>query len=160
MNADLVNITGMFKANDDVVSKAIADIPDEDWFRAPGDDSNHLMWIMGHTIWSRSNVLRSLRDEVAIPWASKFARGVARSDHGQYPTIEEIKKTWREISDRLTRSLNEARVDVLDQASPEGRPSFDGKVSGLVAFLAFHETYHVGQISYLRKWLGYGQSVG
>jgi len=29
-----------------------------------------------------------------------------------------------------------------------------------VAFLAFHETYHVGQVSYLRKWLGYGQSVG
>lgn len=25
---------------------------------------------------------------------------------------------------------------------------------------SFHETFHVGQMSYLRKWLGYGQAVG
>jgi hypothetical protein len=43
--------------------------------------------------------------------------------------------------------------------APEGKPSFDLKVSGLVAFLAFHETHYVGQVSFLRKWLGYGQTV-
>ena len=49
---------------------------------------------------------------------------------------------------------------MLAKPAPKGPPSFDGKISGLVAFLAFHEAYHVGQVTYLRKWLGYGQSVG
>jgi hypothetical protein len=160
MNGESVNITGMFKANDDIVQKAISEIPESDWFRTPGDDSNHLLWIMGHLVWSRGNVLRSLKDEVTIPWASMFARGETSADHAQYPTVREIKETWQEISQRLMKSLKAPPADLLAKAAPEGRPSFDGKVSGLVAFLAFHETYHVGQISYLRKWLGYGQSVG
>ena len=29
-----------------------------------------------------------------------------------------------------------------------------GKVSGFIGVLAWHETYHVGQIAYLRSWLG------
>jgi hypothetical protein len=51
-------------------------------------------------------------------------------------------------------------ADVLAKAAPNAGFSFDGKIGGLIAFLAFHETYHVGQLSYLRKWLGYGQLVG
>ena len=50
--------------------------------------------------------------------------------------------------------------DVFATPVPEGLPSFDKKVSGLVAFLAFHDAYHTGQVSFLRKWLGYGQTVG
>jgi hypothetical protein len=50
--------------------------------------------------------------------------------------------------------------DIHDLEAKAGPPSFDGKVSGLVAFLAFHETYHVGQVSYLKKWLGCVQTVG
>jgi hypothetical protein len=29
-----------------------------------------------------------------------------------------------------------------------------------VTAMCFHETYHVGQMNYLRKLLGYGQTVG
>lgn len=49
---------------------------------------------------------------------------------------------------------------MLATASPEGMPSFDKKLSGTVAFLAFHDAYHTGQVSFLRKWLGYGQTIG
>ena len=52
------------------------------------------------------------------------------------------------------------RSDMLAKAAPTGPPSFDGKVSGTVAFFAFHDAYHTGQVSYLRKWLGHGQTVG
>jgi len=64
------------------------------------------------------------------------------------------------VSAKLLASLAGTPAEVLAKPAPKGPPSFDGKISGLVAFLAFHETYHVGQVSYLRKWLGYGQSVG
>jgi hypothetical protein len=45
-------------------------------------------------------------------------------------------------------------------AKPHDKPTFDGKVGGFIAFLAFHEAYHAGQVSYLRKWLGHGQLTG
>ena len=160
METDFVNIEGMYKTNTDIVKKALVEIPPEDWFRAPGDDSNHLMWVTGHIIWSRGNVLKSLKTEWTTPWLSVFARGETRADPSQYPGVAEVQNAWTEVSAKLLDRVSNAPADLLAKTAPQGPPTFDGKISGLVAFLAFHETYHVGQISYLRKWLGYGQSVG
>jgi uncharacterized damage-inducible protein DinB len=160
MDTDFANIEGMFKANTDIVRKAITEIPPEDWFRSPGDDSNHLMWVTGHVIWSRGNVLKSLNAQWTAPWLSVFARGATLASKAQYPSVGEIQNAWNDVSARLSDGLTNAPAELLSKMAPPGPPSFDGKLSGLVAFLAFHETYHVGQISYLRKWLGHGQSVG
>jgi uncharacterized damage-inducible protein DinB len=160
MDTDFANIEGMFKTNTDIVKKAITEIPEVDWFRSPGDDSNHLMWVTGHVIWSRGNVLKSLNAQWTAPWLPVFARGATRAMEEQYPPVAEIQSAWNDVSTRLLDCLANAPAELLAKIAPQGPPSFDGKLSGLVAFLAFHETYHVGQISYLRKWLGHGQSVG
>jgi hypothetical protein len=60
----------------------------------------------------------------------------------------------------LSDALKSASEGVMAQEAPKGPPSFDGKLAGTVAFFAFHDTYHVGQVSFLRKWLGYGQAIG
>jgi uncharacterized damage-inducible protein DinB len=160
METGIANVAGMFKANTEIVGKAIADVQPEHWFRKPGEDSNHLMWVLGHLVVHRGRTLNVLGADWDSPWASLFARGAERVDDAEYPSIEEMRAAWKQVSDELTAALREAPADVLTKDAPKGPPSFDGKVSGTVAFLAFHDTYHAGQISYLRKWLGYGQTVG
>lgn len=160
METDFRNISGLYMANTDIISKAIADVRPEDWFRTPGDDSNHLMWLLGHLVVHRGMVLKTLGGEWDSPWAQLFARGSQRVDDAEYPSIEEMRASWTQISEQLKAALREASEDVLAQPVPEGTPSFDKKVSGKVAFLGFHDTYHAGQVSFLRKWLGYGQTVG
>jgi uncharacterized damage-inducible protein DinB len=160
METDFKNISGMFRANTDIITKAIADVRPEDWFRTPGDDSNHLMWLLGHVVVHRGYVLKNLGREWDRPWASLFARGTERMDEAQYPTVDEMRSAWNEISEQLKAALREAPDEVLAKPAPEGPPSFDKKMSGTVAFFAFHDTYHTGQVSFLRKWLGYGQTIG
>jgi uncharacterized damage-inducible protein DinB len=160
METDFKNISGMFRANTDIITKAIADVRPEDWFRTPGDDSNHLMWLLGHVVVHRGYVLKNLDREWDRPWASLFARGTERLDEAQYPTVDEMRSAWNEISEQLKAALREAPDEVLAKPAPEGPPSFDKKMSGTVAFFAFHDTYHTGQVSFLRKWLGYGQTIG
>ena len=160
METNLGNIEGMFKTNTDIVKKAIEGISVEHWFLTPGDDSNHLMWVAGHLVVHRGAVLKSLGTEWAVPWSSLFMRGETLAAPNQYPAVQEIRSTWDDVSAKLLVSFADASADVLAKPAPKGWPSFDGKISGLVAFLAYHETYHVGQVAYLRKWLGYGQSVG
>jgi len=160
METDFKNISGMFRANTDIISKAIADVRPEDWFRSPGDDSNHLMWLLGHVVVHRRQVLKTLGREWDSSWASLFARGTQRLNDAEYPTIDEMRTAWEQISEQLKAALREAPADVLANPAPEGPPSFDKKVSGTVAFFAFHDTYHTGQVSFLRKWLGYGQTIG
>ena len=161
METDFKNISGMFRANTDIISKAIADVRPEDWFRKPGDDSNHLMWVLGHVVVHRGKVLKTLGGEWDGSWEPMFSRGAPRmDDDAEYPTIDEMRAAWDQISQQLKSTLREAPADVLAQPAPEGSPSFDKKMSGIVAFYAFHDTYHAGQVSFLRKWLGYGQTVG
>ena len=160
METDFRNISGMFRANTDIISKAIADVRPEDWFRKPGDDSNHLMWLLGHVVVHRGLVLKTLGGQWDSSWAPLFARGTQRVDDAEYPSVEEMNAAWSQISEQLKTALREPPEDVLTKPASEGSPSFDKKLSGSVAFLAFHDAYHAGQVSFLRKWLGYGQTVG
>jgi uncharacterized damage-inducible protein DinB len=160
MKEGLANIEGMFKFNTDVVNKAIADVDAEHWFRKPGDDSNHLMWVMGHLVVHRGHTLKTLGVDWNVSWAPLFARGAERLADNEYPSAEEMRAAWNQVSTELSDALRTAAADRLAGDAPKGPPSFDGKVSGSVAFLAYHDTYHAGQVGYLRKWLGYGQVVG
>lgn len=160
METDFKNISGMFRTNTDIINKAIADVRTEDWFRTPGDDSNHLMWLLGHVVVHRGQVLKVLGVDWKSSWASLFARGSQRVDDAEYPAVDEMRAAWDEISEQLKAALQEPAPEVLSKTAPEGAPSFDKQLSGTVAFYAFHDTYHTGQVSFLRKWLGYGQTIG
>ena len=89
-----------------------------------------------------------------------FARGAKIPEISQYPSPEEILLGWQEVSAHLKTALEGATDVVLSAPAPEKSPSFDGKVGGMVAFLAFHEAYHVGQAAYLRCWMGRSQIFG
>lgn len=160
METSFSNIKGMFRANTDIINKAIADVKAEDWFRTPGDDSNHLMWLLGHVVVHRAYVLKTLGVDWNSSWAPLFARGAERVADSAYPSIDEMRDAWSHVSEQLKSTLNESPAEVLSKPAPEGPPSFDKKISGTVAFFAFHDAYHTGQVSFLRKWLGYGQTVG
>ena len=160
MEADFTNIEGMFKTNTGLVKQTIDEVKPESWFQKPGDDSNHLMWVLGHLVWSRSNVLKILNQQVEIPSPKLFARGAQVASQDEYPSVDEMKRAWDEVSQKLSATLAGAPADRLNGSALSSPPSFDGKVSGNIAFMAFHETYHVGQLNYLRKWLGFGQGVG
>ena len=160
METDFKNISGMFRFNTDIISKAIDGVRSEDWFRTPGDDSNHLMWLLGHVVVHRGQVLKTLGIDWNSSWASLFARGSDRVDEAEYPTVDEMRAAWDEISQQLKAALRESSPEVLTKPAPQGPPSFDQTLSGTVAFYAFHDTYHTGQVSFLRKWLGYGQTIG
>ena len=159
METDFANIEGIFKANTAIVNKAIGNIGNDDWFRAPGDDSNHLLWLMGHIVVHRGRALNILGGNWETSWSPLFARGAERMADAKYPSAEEIQAAWTQVSEQLTAALRDPAAEKLTQEAPKGPPSFDGKISGNVAFLAFHDAYHVGQVSFLRKWLGYGQTV-
>jgi uncharacterized damage-inducible protein DinB len=98
--------------------------------------------------------------EWSRPWLPLFARGSNVADAGQYPSPEEIVAAWHDVKAALTVALEETTAEALSVPGPEKLPSFDGMLSGAVSFMAWHETYHVGQAAFLRRWLGHGQVAG
>jgi hypothetical protein len=160
METDFKNIAGMFKTNTDIVNRAIAGVEPDHWFKTPGDDSNHLTWVLGHLIVHRGQTLKTLGVDWDKTWSELFAPGSERLADAQYPSVEELRSAWQEVSGQLSAALKSPPEGVMTREAPKDSLSFDGKMSGIVAFYAFHDTYHVGQVSFLRKWLGYGQTIG
>ena len=159
MSAELLNIAGIFKTNTELFKKTLQGIPPERLFDRPGKDSNHMLWIAGHVVVHRAHVPKMLGQEWSTPWEGLFLRGAKLTAHEQYPGIAEIMQSWDEVTGKLASSLAGASPESL--AAPRSKGiTFDGKVGGAIAFLSLHESYHVGQMAFLRKWLGYGQAVG
>jgi len=159
MSTDFLNIAGIFKINTDLFKKTIQGIPPDRLLARPAADSNHLRWIAGHVVVHRARVLKLLGKEWSATWEQLFVRGAKLAEDGQYPRIDELCQVWDDVSGRLAISLADASPDALAAPVSKGM-TLDGKISGQISFLALHESYHVGQMAYLRKWLGFGQAVG
>ena len=150
-----------FRYNSRFTRNFVQDLEAEDWFRRPEGASNHIAWIIGHIIWARTAVLSRLGAKWSAPWLGLFARGVKVDDTAAYPSPDALMAAWQEVTEELRAAMENATDALVAQAAPEpGPPSADGKLSGTIRFLSWHETYHVGQIAYVRGLLGKKSLMG
>lgn len=161
MTTEMAYVAHQFKTNEMLFKKTTDGIPKERWLEKPGKDSNCLQWVAGHIAISRGLILNMLGTPWTDPWGGAFAGGKKPVDPNQLAAPEEIARVWDDVSARVSAALEAATPEALAKPAPAGRgPAFDGTIGGKIAFMSLHETYHMGQMGYLRKWLGFGQTVG
>ena len=80
-------------------------------------------------------------------------------DRFAYPTRGEIETRFGETHESMRAAFKTLTADALAAAAPV---SFAGArtLADLLAFFAFHEAYHMGQVGYIRKQLGHSSLVG
>jgi uncharacterized damage-inducible protein DinB len=159
--AQILAAAAIFRQNDMLLPKSFEGLSAEEWNRRPSDTSNSLLWELGHITWARRSTLRFLGVDWNTPWLNEFARGKSAADVARYPAPEEAIAAFKEVSAVLTAALESATVETLSAPPPDkAPPSLDGTVGGIIGFLAYHETYHVGQAAYISRWLGHPQVMG
>lgn len=149
-----------YRFNSGFLEKTVADLSPEEWLKRPTENMNHIAWIVGHCVWGRKALLGRLESDWTAPWLDLFARGRKLEDATAYPSAETLLNAWRESAGVLAGTLATVSDRLLAQPVTQGPPSADGKLSGIVNFLAIHETYHIGQASYLRSWMGHKGLMG
>jgi hypothetical protein len=160
MSADISLITTMFQTNASLFEKATEGVRQDQWLATPGDASNHLTWIAGHVVVHRAKIPRLLGQEWSAPWEDLFSRGSKLVAPAEYPQPPEVRRAWAEVSQQLAAGLSTVSPEILARPVPKGTPTLDGTVGGTIGLLCLHETYHIGQLGYLRKLLGYGPTIG
>jgi uncharacterized damage-inducible protein DinB len=118
-----------------------------------------MLWIAGHVVHTRATVLELLGEAVDTGWGNLFERGATVSAADKYPSRESIEHMHREVGPRLLVKL--ASLDEKYLASP-ATMALPGvrTIADQLGFFALHDTYHVGQMAYIRKALGYPGLVG
>jgi len=150
-----------YRFNSSFLKKTVIDLSPEEWLRRPDDKLNHIAWIVGHMAFSRSRLLHVVGTEWPLPALEPlFGRGSKLQADAAYPSPESLLTTWSDAGHALAAAFEEVSEDLLSRPAPQGPPTLDGKIGGIVGFMAIHETYHLGQASYLRAWLGHKGLMG
>lgn len=150
----------IFGINERLLVRAIADMSDADFVQRPDAKTNAVAWVATHVVQTRAAMLARFGESFQTGWEGRFDRGADTSGPMQYPSRDEVTRTAAAVNERLYARLATLDDTALAEAA-EGTPLPGVKTrADQVAFFALHDSYHVGQLAYMRKALGYPQLVG
>jgi uncharacterized damage-inducible protein DinB len=152
-------IAMIFAVNEDFVLGALNGLPHEEMWHAPSDRNNAMLWVAGHVVQTRVTILGFLGEPLDTGWGKVFDRGAALVDASQYPSRDEIERVMRDVSPRVRAKLMSLNDESLTRPATMQLPGTK-TVADELAFFAFHDSYHVGQMVYIRKSLGYPGLAG
>jgi hypothetical protein len=133
-------------------------IDHEESLMAPDGGGNCLNWVLGHLVKARRDVLALLGQPQTAANANfdRYAQGapplVDPSEAVAFPVILE---QFRALRGPLVAAIQATPPEALTAPipnSPTGNPN--ETVGSLLAAVAFHEAYHLGQAGLLRRMLG------
>lgn len=150
----------LYRLNSDLALRAIADVEPKNLTIRPNDTMNSFTWILGHITRTRYGIAKMCGLKVEIPFGKTFARGEAAGDSATYPSIGEIKSKYTDICAQLNERFAEMSDGELDAQIDAQYPMQEKTLRGALTFLMFHESTHIGQLMYLRRYFGYSGLVG
>jgi hypothetical protein len=153
MNKPIYFLEIIFNLNTRLFNNTLAGITEEQSEERISGHSNSFKWIATHTVWARYNTLMFLGKPAQNPYPGLFDNFKAYDTADKYPTLEEIKREWQKASELLKEALSSISEETLAADSPLKSPIGDNTMGGTVAFLAQHESYDIGQLGLLKKYL-------
>jgi hypothetical protein len=154
-------IAYIFAANTGLVAKAFEGVADDQLWTRATPENNPILWIAGHMLGTRALILRLLGDPAEIGWGDLFARGASLGDQAKYPSKDEILRVHADLAPRLQAKLVALTPDDLAREATVGPKPFGAKsFADQLGFFALHDSYHAGQLGFVRKTLGLSNLVG
>lgn len=127
------------------------DLSEEDARRRPEGRQNPALWMVGHVATYRFVSLTMLGGAPSRGQGLEalFGRD-ARSDAAAWPTLAGVLEDLAALHEEHV-----GRIRALGDAAFEPTvPTPGGLMMSAIVFFHFHESYHVGQLGYVRTWLG------
>lgn len=148
-------ISAQFKLQTHWFINVLEDTSDVECDRKIVDHANPAKWIAGHLLNSRLTVLTMLKgNHSGNNYQDLFGKGTLWNSEGAYPTIEAIIRHWKEAADELDLLLSGVREELWRSPAPFQTSIPDASMGGLIAYFSMHESYHLGQLSLIRRALG------
>ena len=154
-NPSISAIINQLNLQSRLFKNVLADIKSGDTSKRVADTLNHVSWQAGHIVFARYNMAGLLGIKDANPYGELYANFKPLDPAVKYPTIEDAKIKFDEITAKLMPALESVTDDQLAGPLPFKIPFDENNVRGMIAFISHHEAYHIGQLGVLRRSLGY-----
>ena len=117
-------------------------------------ETNSAAFIAAHLTNSRYFLLKQLGIDEPDPLARYLDGRKAISEVAQMPPLSEVQDAWTRAAHLLRDRLATLSAAELEAPTTMRFPLSDGTLLSTLTFLVQHDSYHVGQLSLLRKYCG------
>lgn len=154
MDPRLAPLYEIFKLNSRLLLNCLAGM-DEDQARwRPSRASNSAAFLAAHLVDSRRYLAGLLGLKLPPSFGGSLDAARSIEEVTDLPTLDEIRHEWKTVTGNLRERLKAMTATELDQAYTGPFPVADRTTLGVIAFLAQHDSYHIGQLGFLRKQAG------
>ena len=143
----------IFNLNERLFLNSLAGVTDEQAHERVSGHNNPLIWVATHTAWARYNAAALAGRPAANPYQHLFENFKPIDSTMVFPTIDEVKAEWKKASALLKEALVNISEQHLAAPAPFAPPTGDSTMEGAIIFLSQHESYDIGQMAYLKKFL-------
>lgn len=117
--------------------------------------TNHLAWLAGSLVSARYLMINMIGPGATEPFPTLFAHNKRIQNDLIYPSLSLQKSFWLGISDRLLSTINNSSEREISQPSVNYFPTNDKTILGALIFLTDREGQVIGEMTLLRRLLGY-----
>jgi uncharacterized damage-inducible protein DinB len=144
----------IFNLNTSLFHHCIDGLSEEDARSRIDGRTNNVVFIALHLTDARFHLGAWLGLEMSNPF-TRFAEIRHIDEMEGYPLLSEVVAAWDQVSGALEAHLPEISEERLQGAAPFELPVGSNRLQDTFAFMLQHEAYHIGQLSILRKQLGF-----
>jgi uncharacterized damage-inducible protein DinB len=143
--------------NTGLLRNCIAGMTDEQARRRVGHRTNNMGYIVLHVVDARFHLAQLLGADITNPYGERFKTVRSLEEAKELPSLAELAAAWDDVSTAVMNALHRADEEDLAKSTSTRFPIGDESMLGAVVFLAQHESYHIGQLGFIRKELGLGR---
>ena len=155
MEKSMAVVIETMNTNSFLINKALDGLSEEHFSERPNASTNPIHYLLGHLTLYRFQACKLLSEDNSYKFEEQYKSGIENQDRAKYPTTEEIKAEWNKISEKFKTLIENAAPEQLAAEIPKKYPIGEQNRLGALQFLMYHEAYHIGQISLVRKFFGY-----
>ena len=144
--------------------KILEGIPADKLGVIPAGCSKNAIWIAGHLATTDDWFMTQFggrKSAVPEAWQKLFSmNSTATADAKAYPQMAEVMKALDAGHAGVLKWLESLTAEQLEAPMPKEWQAFAPNMSDVPTFAAWHEGYHAGQLSMVRKGLGLAPAFG
>ncbi|RJP68609.1 MAG: DinB family protein [Ignavibacteriales bacterium] len=144
----------IFVHNSRLLKNAVYDVNDELAERRLNNNTNSIKFILCHLIDARYHLANLIGLIDVCPFRDLFDRIQTIEDFNEYPQMNELNASIEKISLKISTHFEVLEEKDITKHINVKFPIEDRSVLGGITFLLEHESYHIGQIGFIRKYYG------
>ncbi len=154
MQNSIIPLQLIFNLNSKLFLNATEKVTDEMAMVCPDNRINNVIYFSAHLLDARYYISDMLELTMVNPFKDIFEKVSKVEESDQLPGLKRIRSNWVKLSQKLSDHLTTLPEEILNRKASFKFPVADDTVLGAITFLISHESYHLGQLGMLRKYLG------